>query len=79
MRITWQLIEAETGNHLWAERYDRELTDIFAIQDEITQNVVAAIEPEMLLVEVVRPELTRPQQPGLYDVPLLIFGSPAAD
>jgi adenylate cyclase len=51
VRITGQLIEAETGNHLWAERYDRELTDIFAIQDEITQNVVAAIEPEMLLVE----------------------------
>jgi adenylate cyclase len=51
VRITGQLIEAETGNHLWAERFDRDLADIFAIQDEITQSVVGAIEPEMLLIE----------------------------
>lgn len=51
VRITGQLIEAETGNHLWAERFDRDMADIFAIQDEITQSVVGAIEPEMLLVE----------------------------
>jgi TolB-like protein/class 3 adenylate cyclase len=51
VRITGQLIEAETGNHLWAERFDRDLADIFAIQDEITQSVVGAIEPEMLLTE----------------------------
>ncbi|UVO33046.1 tetratricopeptide repeat protein [Bradyrhizobium arachidis] len=51
VRISSQLIEAETGNHLWAERFDRDLADIFAIQDEITQSVVGAIEPEMLLME----------------------------
>jgi len=51
IRATAQLIDAETGNHLWAERFDRDLSDVFALQDEITQNVVAAIEPEMLLVE----------------------------
>jgi adenylate cyclase len=51
VRITGQLIEAETGNHLWAERFDRDMADIFAIQDEITQSVVSAIEPEMLLIE----------------------------
>ncbi|MEH2588139.1 adenylate/guanylate cyclase domain-containing protein [Bradyrhizobium sp. AZCC 1721] len=51
VRITGQLIEAETGNHLWAERFDRDMADIFAIQDEITQSVVGAIEPEMLLIE----------------------------
>jgi adenylate cyclase len=51
VRITGQLIEAGTGNHLWAERFDRDLADIFAIQDEITQSVVGAIEPEMLLIE----------------------------
>ena len=51
VRITGQLVDAESGNHLWAERYDRDLADIFAIQDEITQSVVGAIEPEMLLVE----------------------------
>ena len=39
VRITVQLIEALTGNHLWAERYDRDLADIFAVQDEITQSV----------------------------------------
>jgi adenylate cyclase len=51
VRATGQLIDAESGAHLWAERYDRDLADIFALQDEITQNVVAAIEPEMLMVE----------------------------
>jgi len=51
IRITGQLIEAESGNHIWAERYDRDLSDIFSVQDEITQSVVAAIEPEMLLTE----------------------------
>jgi adenylate cyclase len=51
VRITGQLIDAETGNHLWAERFDRDMADIFAIQDEITQSVVGAIEPEMLLIE----------------------------
>lgn len=51
VRITGQLVEAETGNHLWAERFDRDMADIFAIQDEIAQSVVSAIEPEMLLIE----------------------------
>jgi adenylate cyclase len=45
VRITGQLIDATTGNHIWAERYDRELSDIFALQDEITTSVTAAIEP----------------------------------
>ena len=43
VRITTQLIDGETGNHLWAERYDRALADIFAVQDEITQTVVGAL------------------------------------
>jgi adenylate cyclase len=47
VRITAQLIEAETGNHIWAERYDRELDDIFELQDEITQTIAAAVEPEL--------------------------------
>jgi adenylate cyclase len=47
VRITAQLVEARTGNHVWAERYDRELEDIFAVQDEVTQAIVAAIEPEL--------------------------------
>ena len=47
IRVTGQLIDAETGNHLWGERYDRELDDLFAIQDEITNAIVATIEPEI--------------------------------
>jgi TolB-like protein len=43
LRISAQLVEAETGNHLWAERYDRELEDVFALQDEVVQAIVAAI------------------------------------
>mgnify|MGYP001811946835 FL=1 len=43
VRITAQLIEAENGNHIWAERYDRELEDIFAVQDEITQSIVSVL------------------------------------
>ncbi len=51
VRITAQLIDAETGSHLWAERYDRDLTDIFAVQDEITKSVVSAIAPGVLAAE----------------------------
>jgi adenylate cyclase len=51
VRITAQLIEAETSNHLWAERYDRKLEDIFELQDELTQTISAAIEPELLSSE----------------------------
>jgi adenylate cyclase len=45
IRVTAQLIEAETGNHIWAERYDRDLADIFAVQDEIATAVTTAIAP----------------------------------
>jgi TolB-like protein len=54
LRVTAQLVDAITGGHHWAERYDRELGDIFAVQDEITRNVVAAIEPRLLAAEGVR-------------------------
>jgi len=47
VRITAQLIEAATGNHIWAERYDRELDNIFELQDEITVKIAAAVEPEL--------------------------------
>ena len=45
IRITAQLIDAQTGNHIWAERYDRDLADIFAVQDEITSSIVQAVGP----------------------------------
>ena len=47
VRVTVQMVEAETGTHLWAERYDRPLDDVFALQDEITLSVVGAIEPSL--------------------------------
>ena len=45
IRVTAQLVEAETGKHVWAERYDRDLADIFALQDEITEAVTIAVAP----------------------------------
>src|SRR4030081_3185597 len=51
IRVTAQLVEAETGNHVWAERYDRELTEIFAVQDEITQAVTIAVAPAIAHAE----------------------------
>jgi adenylate cyclase len=47
VRITAQLIDAVEDTHIWAERYDRDLEDIFAVQDEVTRNIVLAIEPEL--------------------------------
>jgi len=51
IRVTAQLVEAETGKHVWADRYDRELTDIFAVQDEITEAVTIAIAPAIAAAE----------------------------
>jgi adenylate cyclase len=51
IRITGQLIDAENGKHIWAEKYDRQLHDIFAVQDEITEHIVAAIEPHLYAQE----------------------------
>ena len=67
VRATAQLIDAETGNHLWADRFDRDLSDVFALQDEITQNVVAAIEPEMFLTEGRRAARKNPADLGAFD------------
>jgi adenylate cyclase len=54
IRVTTQLIDAETGNHVWAERYDRDLADIFALQDEITEAVTIAIAPAIADAELQR-------------------------
>ena len=54
LRITAQLVDAATGAHHWAERYDRGLGDVFAVQDEITRSVAAAIEPQLLAAEGIR-------------------------
>ncbi|HZZ37008.1 MAG TPA: TIR domain-containing protein [Caulobacteraceae bacterium] len=54
VRVTAQLVDAANGSHLWADRFDRELIDILALQDEITEQVVAVIEPAMLHTEGTR-------------------------
>jgi adenylate cyclase len=61
VRISAQLIETTSGNHVWAERYDRELADIFAVQDEITERVVAAIEPQLYAAEHLRSQRKLPE------------------
>jgi TolB-like protein len=61
LRVSAQLVETDTGNHVWAERYDRELADIFALQDEITERVVAAIEPPLYAAEHFRSQRKPPE------------------
>jgi adenylate cyclase len=61
IRVSAQLIDAGTGSHLWGERYDRRLDDIFAIQDEITASVVGRIGPELLAAEHARASRKPPQ------------------
>ena len=67
VRITAQLIDAATGNHIWAQNYDRELEDIFAVQDEITQTVVGRIEPEVGAVERQRVKGKQPHSLDAWD------------
>jgi adenylate cyclase len=68
VRITTQLIDAATGNHLWADRYDGDMTDVFALQDEITKKVVAAIEPRLLEAEGIRSQSRSPEDIGAWDM-----------
>ena len=70
VRITAQLIDAETGAHLWAEQYDRLLEDIFALQDEITMCVIGAIEPSLRNAEIDRVKRQRPSNLDAYDLVL---------
>ena len=62
IRVTGQLIEAATGNHVWAERYDRALDDVFAIQDEITDSVIGCIQPHVYAAEHERLKRKPPQR-----------------
>ena len=68
VRITAQLVDAATGNHIWADRYDGDLTDVFALQDEITKKVVAAIEPKLLEAEGIRSQNRSPEDLGAWDM-----------
>ena len=70
VRVTGQLVEAETGRHIWADRYDRSLDDVFALQDELTMNVVAVIEPSLRQAEIERVKRKRPENLDAYDLVL---------
>jgi TolB-like protein len=70
VRIAAQLIDAENGAHIWAERYDRQLDDIFALQDEISDEVVGAIEPNLRNAEFNRMRRRRPDSLEAYDLVL---------
>jgi TolB-like protein/cytochrome c-type biogenesis protein CcmH/NrfG len=68
VRITAQLNDVTTGGHLWTERYDRELADVFAVQDEITENLVAAIEPKLYAAESFRAQRKAPDSMDAWDL-----------
>jgi TolB-like protein/Flp pilus assembly protein TadD len=68
VRITAQLVDARSGSHHWAQKYDREFTDIFKLQDDITQNVTAAIEPKLVAAEGLRSQGRSAKDLGAWDL-----------
>jgi TolB-like protein/Flp pilus assembly protein TadD len=74
LRIAGQLIDATSGVHLWADRFDGDETDVFELQDRITESVVAAIEPTLQLAEVRRRKPNQPNDLDCYDLLLRAYG-----
>ncbi|AWM07696.1 winged helix-turn-helix domain-containing protein [Bradyrhizobium symbiodeficiens] len=70
VRITGQLIDASTGMHVWADRYDRRSEDVFALQDDIALSVVGAIAPSLRRAEINRVKRKRPESLDAYDIVL---------
>lgn len=70
VRFTAQLIDALTGNHIWAEKYDRVLEDIFAVQEEVTRCIVAAIAPQIDAVEFAKARRIKPGNLNAYEIAL---------
>jgi TolB-like protein len=68
VRITAQLDDVVTGSHIWAERYGRDLADVFAVQDEITEAIVAAIEPQLYAAENFRAKRKPPDSMDAWDL-----------
>ena len=68
VRITVQLNDVGTGSHIWAERYDRSLADVFALQDEITESIVAVIEPQLYAAENFRARRKLPDSMDAWDL-----------
>jgi len=71
VRITAELIDGAAGDHIWAERYDRDLTDIFALQDEISEAIVAALKVKLMLQEKMAIERRGTDSVEAYDLYLL--------
>jgi TolB-like protein len=71
VRINVHLIDGASGSHIWAERYDRDIEDIFELQDEITETIAARIEPELAMAERQRARRTPPQSLDAWDHYLL--------
>ncbi|MFL6935052.1 MAG: winged helix-turn-helix domain-containing tetratricopeptide repeat protein [Xanthobacteraceae bacterium] len=68
VRVTGQLIDATHGVHLWADKYDRKLTDIFELQDDITNSVIGSVGPEILVAEAARVRRKPPQNIDAWDL-----------
>jgi TolB-like protein len=68
VRITVQLNDVATGSHIWAERYDRDIADVFAVQDEITEAIVAAIEPQLYAAENFHAQRKPPDSLDAWDL-----------
>jgi TolB-like protein len=68
VRITAQLNDVATGSHIWAERYDRDISDVFAVQDEITEAIVAAIEPQLYAAENFHAQRKPPDSLDAWDL-----------
>jgi TolB-like protein len=68
VRITAQLNDVASGGHIWAERYDRGIADVFAVQDEITEAIVAAIEPQLYAAENFRARRKAPDSMDAWDL-----------
>jgi TolB-like protein/tetratricopeptide (TPR) repeat protein len=68
VRISAQLNDVSSGSHIWAERYDRNLADVFAVQDEITESIVAAIEPQLYAAENFRAQRKPPGSLDAWDL-----------
>jgi adenylate cyclase len=67
VRITGQLIDAVTGAHIWVDRFERNLTDVFALQDQVTVAVVTAVQPKLLQTEIALATRRRPENLTAYD------------
>ena len=68
VRITGQLIEAATGAHIWADKFERDMTDIFVLQDEVTLAVVSAIQPKLFQAQIALATRRRPEDLTAYDL-----------